>query len=183
MARNKQRVLLALYARPTQPNSPHHAIIVTPKIKARNKPRIITGTRYHAHSVLKIINGQPDIWWQKEISYVENLDEELSLLVCGVIGKVVNPNLAETILYDTRVYQADDIDRDQARLFDSVQFAKDAVWRLRDAEAITAVNWAKAQEELMDYMRKYRDNGRWRSGIVWPRVPIIDLMKGKELRK
>lgn len=182
MARNKQRVLLALYLRPTQPNSPHYAIIVTPKIKGPNRPRIITGTRYHAHSVLTMVEGQPDVRWHKEISYVQNLDEEPSLLVCGVVGKVVNPNLAETLLYDTRVYQADDVHRDQARQFDSAHFAKDALWRLRDAGAITAINWAKAQEEVLAYMRKYRDKGRWRTRFVWPHVPIIDLMKGKELR-
>lgn len=182
MTRNKQRILLALYLRANHPNSPHYAIIVTPKIKSRNKPKLITGTRYHAHSAMTLVNGQPDIHWHKEISYVQDIDDEPNLLVCGVIGKVLNPNLAETILYDTRVYQADDAAKDQARQFDSAHFAKDAVWRLRNAGAITAINWAKAEDELLAYMRKYRANGRWRLGFVWPHVPIIDLMRGKELR-
>lgn len=182
MTRNKQRVLLALYLRPTQPNSPHYALITTPKIKRRHKSRVITGTRWHAHSVMTIVGGQPDITWHKEITYVQNLDEEPNLLVCGVVGKVVNPNLAETILYGTRIIQADDVRKDQARLFDSAQFAKDALWELRHRGAITSINWAKAQGELLAYMRKYRDKGRWSTRFIWHHVPIIDLVTGKELR-
>lgn len=183
MARNKHRILLALYARPKYPDSPHYALLLTPKIKRRNKREPITGTKYHAKNVVAVIDGQADIPWRKDISYIGDINRDANLLVCGVIAKVLDLDHTEYLLHHTPVYQIDDPDREKARSFNCVAFVKDAVKRLRDAGAVTWMDWSRAEEDLLAYMRKYREQGRWSPGAIHDNVPIIDLMTGKKLRK
>lgn len=183
MPRNKQRILLALYARPKYPNSPHYALLLTPKIKRWTKKQPIAATKYQVKHIVTMINGQPDIPWRKDIAYIGDINRDQDLLVCGVIAKVLDPVRTEILLHQTPVYQVDDPDEDKARSFDNVEFVKDAVRRVRDAGAVTWTDWSKAEEDLLAYMRKYREQGRWSSSGHRGSVPIIDLMTGKELRK
>lgn len=185
MTRNKHRLLLALYARPQFPNSTHYALLLTPKIfqQHRDKKQLITGFKYHARNILTMINGEPDIPWRKEIVYCHNLDTEPNLLVCGVIAKVKDVTRFEAVLHHTPVYQIDDFDTDMARSFNCASFVKDAFQRLRKESVVTRwADFSKAEEELLAYMREYRERGRWGTATHYDIVPVLDLMTHKELR-
>ena len=189
--RNKPRILLALYARPKHPEVPHYALLVIPKITPHSSqnpiksPESIPATKYHIKNTLQRINGKLCQPWRFDRDIVTDLDRDLGLLVCTVIGKVLSMKKLERALHKIPIYQVDDCMQFKARDFDYRMWVKDAVEELQKLDIIAGVNWRIADGATKAFLTQKHDQGRWTitsEGRNVPFVPILDLLTGVLVR-
>jgi hypothetical protein len=187
MFRNKQRLQLALYARPKHPDTYHYALFIAPKINsrqtnnARNKP--FSTTKFHVKNALQNIDGQILQPWRFEIILIPDLSEEQRLLICVVIGKITS-DAVEQKLSQVPIYQVDDSDKAKARAFSCLTWVKAALDELRGSGAVSGLlDWETIHKSALDFVVRKKEEGRWEVQMVGDnlRVPTLDLLSGREL--
>lgn len=182
--RNKPRLLLGLYARPKHPDSPHYALLITPKITP-SQNQALPASKYHVKNTLEVVNDQPSQPWRFEQTSLQDIAEDPRLLVAVVIGKVVSLDTAEETLRQTPVYQIHDPDREKALTFDCRIWVRDALDGLRASDCVSSlVDWDTLDQRALGYMQQKKESGIWiagrgESGKVG--IPVLDLLTGEEV--
>jgi len=186
MARNKPRILLALYSCP-QNHTNHIALLFTGKIKRGAKRGSIPARKWHAKNTIQLVNNVSTSSWRRERNIITDIDNDLHLLACAVIAKVHNVDEAERLMNLVPVYQPEDADQDMAAEFDSTVWAKEAMKELRWAGIVKATLFTKAEDTLRSYVETHRARFDAQSGHDLrrqpPIVPVIDMFTGKVLRE
>lgn len=187
MVRNKQRLQLALYARPKHPDSYHYALFITPKTGSRqnntSSQKPFSVTKFHVKNTLQNINGETVQPWRFERMVISDLLQEPRLLVCVVIGKVL-PDAVEQEFPRVKIYQVDDPDQTKAQAFDCRTWVEAALDELRGSGAVSGLlDWETIEKSALEFVARKKDEGRWkverRGDDV--RVPTMDLLAGREL--
>ncbi|KAJ5569485.1 uncharacterized protein N7459_008915 [Penicillium hispanicum] len=184
MKRNKPRLMLGLYARPKHPDAPHYALLITPKSNLQKGRRPITATKYHVKNTLLYTEGVVTQPWRYQQVPVPDLDKDPRLLVCAIIGKVLDMDKLSARLAQIPIYQTDDPDQEKARAFDCRTWVRDAVEALQSTGCIAAMDWRTADGGTRAYMEQKRSEGRWNAAqsesCSGDRsvVPIVDLLTG-----
>ena len=181
MAWNKDRLLLALYARPKHPETYHYALMTCPKHHQKRfvaqGPTPPMFRKYHVKNTIQSIKGQLVQPWVYE-SVAASHASEPGLLVFIVIGKVLKPDELETTLEKVPVYQADS---DQGLTFDCVEWVRLAVERLWSFGTVTKIaEWNKIREQALNFVVDKKNEGYWNANLggLWDAsVPELDLIK------
>ncbi|KAJ5223894.1 hypothetical protein N7468_008436 [Penicillium chermesinum] len=191
--RNKPRVLLALYAQPDQPEYPHYALLITPKFKPSLHQNLgdkeqapIPATKYHVQKSRQNLQGELFRPWQFEKTDIADIDRDPGILVCTMIGKVLDLKRLKYVLPTTPVYQLNHPDQVRALNFDDHTWARDGYQELKDHHIIAGIDWTAAEEGANAFMRQKHNNDPWAAGCSegrnQPLVPIVDLTSGCMLR-
>ncbi|RHZ53106.1 uncharacterized protein CDV56_103055 [Aspergillus thermomutatus] len=183
--RNKPRLLLGLYARPRHPDSYHYAILITPKIRPRDKLPI-PATKYHVKNTLTNTEAGLSQPWRFERSSLKNIHDDPRILVAVVVGKVLSVEMVEEVFWRTPVHQYDDPDRDRASEFDCRTWVRSALERVRGSGGVSGLmKWETLEEQALRYVREKKAEGRWTAGggigRGEMRVAMLDLFAKREI--
>jgi hypothetical protein len=181
MARDKDRLLLALYARPKYPDTYHYALMTCPKSHKRKfaveGSNLSVFRKYHVKNTIQSVEGQLVQPWIYESLMVDRASEP-GLLVFVVIGKIIKPDQLEKALENVPIYQADS---EKGLSFDCVEWVRSAVESLRSAGIISkTAEWSKLKEQAIDFVAEKKNEGYWnakRGGSWNVDVPELNLVK------
>lgn len=179
---DKPQLLLACYENTEDTESPHVALLIIPKLERDKSGQVklpIEGIKYHVKNKLLTSKGEVSQPWFFERVDFRNLDAEPGILVCVVIGKVLDLARAANVMAAVPVYQ------DHMYSFGSRVWAQQAIELLLAAGATTGVYGKTALGGVDSYLREKRGEGRWSGGRrVWPTstVPILDMTTGVQER-
>ena len=181
MARNKPRLLLALYARPKNPNSSHYALFIMPKHAADKQRRGLSATKLHALNALQVVKGEAVQPWRFERTSTADLNDERRLLACVVVAKITDETAVARTLEAVPLYQDDNPDQAKAQSFDCVAWVREAIGRLKGSKAIASLpSFDTVQHEALGYLARKRHQSRWSEPYEYG-VPIFDLVQGSEI--
>ncbi|BDD56214.1 hypothetical protein MPDQ_005618 [Monascus purpureus] len=187
MPSNKPRLQLALYARPKHPDSPHYALLITPKITGQyTSTTTLPATKFHVKNTLQNIDCQLSQPWRFERIPLSDLSRDPRLLACFVIGKIAPRAIeaVENIIAQVPVYQIDDPDQAKAQSFNCCTWVEDVLTQLRGSGHVARLmdmDWQTVQKEALAYVVSKRREGRWDAGRCADDVPVMDLLTGTEL--
>jgi len=180
MPRNKDRLQLALYARPKHPDSPHFAFFIAPK----NLQGPVT--KHHVKNTMMIDESGKAIQpWRYERTTITDVESEPRLLARIIIAKVAkSPDDVQRILDSVPIYQVEDLDKDEAQTFTCKTWVRDVLRELSSQGALSTNpgEWDVVEREALAYVDKKRAQGRW--DVTWKGgsgIPVMDLLEGKEI--
>lgn len=180
MPRNKDRLQLALYARPKHPGSYHYAFFVAPK-----KPQGPV-TKHHVKNTLQIdSSGEAIQPWRYERTTITNVEAEPRLLARVIIAKVAkSSDDVQKIMDAVPVYQVEDLDKAEAQTFTCRTWVRDVLRELSGQGALAANvgEWEVAERQALGYLDGKRAQGRW--DVAWKggfEIPLMDLIEGREV--
>ncbi|KAJ5907340.1 hypothetical protein N7495_000022 [Penicillium taxi] len=192
--RNKPRVLLGIYYDADAHENSRYVLFITPKIPMMQRqtmgskqPKSIQAISFCVRNTQKIIEGEISLPWMFEEEYIESIDKNPRLIVCAVIGKVLSRKQALNMLPETPIYQVADPNRPKAQEFNSRTWAADAFEKLKIAGAISGMDWRTAEGGIRAYRDQNKAEKYWSIAaegrrVTEPRVPILDLLVGVEIR-
>lgn len=182
---DKPRLLLAYYEQPQDPANPRVALMIAPKFERDKSGQLklpIPATKYYVHNTLVTHQGDVAQPWRFARVDTSNLDDEPNLLICVVIGKVLDPERAPDVLSAIPVYQ------DHMYMFGSRIWVEQAIEIMLAAGITTGLYARTALGGADSYLKEKRAEGRWSQQCggrrVWPAptVPILDMTTGKQER-
>lgn len=181
MPRNKDRLQLALYARPKHPGSPHYALFIAPK----NAQGPIT--KHHVKNTLTTnASGETIQPWRYERTTITDVEAEPRLLARIIIAKVAakSSDDIQRILDSMPIYQVEDLDKAEAQTFTCKTWVGDVLRELGSQGALAADpgEWDVVEREALAYLGRKRKQGRW--DVTWKGrsgLPLMDLLEGKEV--
>jgi hypothetical protein len=179
MPRDKDRLQLALYARPKHPDSPHFSFFIAPK----NLQGPVT--KHHVKNTMMIDeSGKATQPWRYERTTITNIEAEPRLLARITIAKVAkSPVEVQRILDGVPIYQVEDLDKAEAQTFTCKTWVRDVLRELSSQGALSANpgEWDVVERKALAYLDKKRAQGRW--DVTWKGgsgIPLMDLLEGRE---
>jgi hypothetical protein len=181
MPRNKDRLQLALYARPKHPGTYHYAFFVAPK-NAKGPV-----TKHHVKNTLQKIDGSNEVTqpWRYERTTVTDVKAEPRLLARIIIAKVAkSADEIQIILEGVPIYQVEDLDKAEGQTFICKTWVRDVLRELSRQGALAANvgEWDVVERGALEYLDRKRAQGRW--DTTWKGAsgtPLMDLLDGKEI--
>jgi hypothetical protein len=179
MPRNKDRLQLALYARPKYPDSPHFSFFIAPK----NLQGSVT--KHHVKNTMMIDESGKAIQpWRYERTTITDVEAEPRLLARIIIAKMAkSADEVQRILDGVPIYQVEDLDKAGAQTFTCKTWVRDVLRELSRQGACADVGeWEVIEREALAYLGRKREQGRW--DVTWKvgsGIPLLDLLEGKEV--
>lgn len=188
---NKPRLLLALYTADGA-DHPRYALLVTPKFKPslhRNpgdkEDDPVPVTKYFVRKSRRNLQNELFKPWHFEKEEIADIDRDPGILVCTVVGKVLDAKKFPEAIASTPIYQLNNADQQKALDFDDRMWAKDAFQKLNREGIIAGMDWRTAEGGTNSFMRQKHTDDFWAvtiEGRNLPYVPIVDLLSGSVLR-
>jgi len=178
MPRNKDRLQLALYARPKHPDSPHFAFFIAPK----NLQGPVT--KHHVKNTMLIDESGKAIQpWRYERTTITDVEAEPRLLARIIIAKVAkSADEVQQILDGVPIYQVEDNVKDEAQTFTCKTWVRDVLREMSRQGAANVGEWDVVEREALAYLDRKRKQGRW--DVTWkgrPGTPLTDSLEGREI--
>ena len=145
----------------------------------------IAGTKYHVRRSRLNLQGELFKPWELERVNFPEIDRDPGLLVCTVIGKVLDIRMVAETISSMPIYQLNHPHQDKALNFDDHMWTRDAYESLKIHGYVAGLDWRTVEGGTNAFMRQKHSDDPWavtNDGRNLPFVPIVDLISGSMLR-